>query len=113
MFLCTLCILWRLKENKIFDKNGRFEKYESSVRYEPEDPPKYNIQNDRPIEVKKGSIVMFDGSFVHYSNHNHSDIRRHAFTMHIVESSSEWDKSNWLQRTHDLPFRQMYKEESY
>ena len=100
----------KAERKKIYDKDGKFERYESKVRYDPEEPPKYTIKNDVPIEVKKGSIVMFDGSFVHYSYHNHSDVRRHAFTFHMIDSSSEWDKENWLQRTPELPFRKMYDE---
>jgi len=96
---------------KVLDKDGNFLNYESSVRYEPEDPQKYEIKGEVPLEMKKGSIVLFDGSFVHYSDHNHSDKRRHAFTMHMVESeNTTWDKENWLQRTEENPFRKMLEQ---
>lgn len=79
----------------VFDDSGKFMGKESEVRYEPENPPKYAIQNQVPLDVKKGSVVMFDGAFVHFSDHNYSDKTRHAFTMHIVESkNTTWDEGS-------------------
>lgn len=101
----------KAQRKEILDKNGKFEKYESSIRYDPHDPPKYDIKDPVPLEMKKGSIVLFDGAFVHYSDHNYSDRRRHAFTMHMVEShNSTWHKENWLQRTPENPFRKMLEQ---
>mmetsp|Transcript_20024 Transcript_20024/g.17699 ORF Transcript_20024/g.17699 Transcript_20024/m.17699 type:complete len:96 (+) Transcript_20024:771-1058(+) len=92
-------------------KNNKFSHYESSVRYDPGEPPKYTLKNEVPLEMKKGSIVLFDGKFVHWSDHNYSDKKRHAFTMHMVESEkTTWHKENWLQRTDENPFRQMLKQ---
>ena len=101
---------WKAKREKIYDKDGKFLRLESTVFYEPEGLPKYEIKNDVPLEAKKGSIVLFDGGFTHYSNHNYSTKSRHAVTLHMVEADAEWDKENWLQRTPDLPFRLHYEE---
>ena len=96
---------------EIVDENGKFSHYESSIRYDPKEPPKYKIENEVPLEMGKGSIVLFDGAFVHYSDHNYSDKKRHAFTLHMVESeNTTWDKENWLQRTPENPFRKMIEQ---
>eukprot|EP00345_Euplotes_harpa_P010772 CAMPEP_0168334420 /NCGR_PEP_ID=MMETSP0213-20121227/10258_1 /TAXON_ID=151035 /ORGANISM="Euplotes harpa, Strain FSP1.4" /LENGTH=182 /DNA_ID=CAMNT_0008339063 /DNA_START=507 /DNA_END=1055 /DNA_ORIENTATION=- len=100
----------KAERKKVYDENGKFLRYDSSIRYEPEEPPKYKVENDVPLEMNKGSIVLFDGAFVHYSNHNHSNKRRHAFTMHMFEGTAKWDEGNWLQRTPENPFRYMYDQ---
>mmetsp|Transcript_10134 Transcript_10134/g.9998 ORF Transcript_10134/g.9998 Transcript_10134/m.9998 type:complete len:166 (+) Transcript_10134:579-1076(+) len=102
----------KAKRTEIKHQDGSFSHYESSVFYEPENPPEYTIENEVPLEMKKGSIVLFDGSFVHYSDHNYSNKKRHAFTMHMVETKDTvWSKDNWLQRTPDNPFRLMLEQD--
>lgn len=101
----------KAERQPIMGEDGKFSHYESKVRYDPEEPPKYEIKDQVPLEMKKGSIVLFDGAFVHYSDHNYSDMRRHAFTMHMVETQDTvWDQENWLQRTEDTPFRLMLEQ---
>jgi phytanoyl-CoA hydroxylase len=50
------------------------------------------------VEVPAGSLVMFNDHMPHFSSQNRSENSRHAFTMHVVESGSDWSKENWLQR---------------
>jgi ectoine hydroxylase-related dioxygenase (phytanoyl-CoA dioxygenase family) len=50
-----------------------------------------------PLEVKKGSLIVFNGLLPHFSAPNISDTSRHAFTLHITCGSSEYAKENWLQ----------------
>lgn len=101
----------KAERKEVYDDNGKLVKRDSKVSYDPEEPPKYTIKDDVPLEMKKGSIVLFDGAFVHYSKHNYSNKRRHAFTIHMVESKeTTWDKGNWLQRTPEVPFRKMFEQ---
>jgi phytanoyl-CoA hydroxylase len=61
-----------------------------------------------PIEVTKGSIVVFHGDLVHFSHANCSSLQRHAYTFHIIESQDcIFEKDNWLQRT-DYPFDYLF-----
>jgi phytanoyl-CoA hydroxylase len=70
--------------------------------------PVFDISGAVPLEVKKGSIVILDGSFVHYSGHNYSERSRHAFTLHVVEGrNTKWEADNWLLRPDHFPFRLM------
>ena len=56
------------------------------------------------VEVPAGTLVLFSDHMPHYSATNRSAASRHAFTMHIRESSDHWNPANWLQR-HGEEFR--------
>ena len=51
----------------------------------------------QPLEVKAGSLIVFNGNLPHYSGPNRSAKSRHAFTLHITSANAEYDKHNWLQ----------------
>lgn len=50
-----------------------------------------------PLEVKKGSLVVFNGLLPHFSAPNLSDKSRHAFTLHMTCATSQYAQENWLQ----------------
>ena len=73
--------------------------------YEPKESPKYDTTNAVPLEAKKGDIILLHGDFVHFSHDNTSNLQRHAYTLHIVESRNhQWEQDNWIVRR-DIPFR--------
>lgn len=85
----------------IKDKNG----IEKTV-YNKDIKSTYNIEGAIPLEAKKGSVLVFDGDFVHFSFANYSDNDRHAYTLHCVETSNTiWEEDNWLQRPKNNPFK--------
>jgi ectoine hydroxylase-related dioxygenase (phytanoyl-CoA dioxygenase family) len=49
------------------------------------------------LEVKAGSLVVFNGVLPHFSEANRSDTSRHAFTLHITSARAEYSAHNWLQ----------------
>jgi phytanoyl-CoA hydroxylase len=51
----------------------------------------------KALEVKKGTLVVFNGLLPHFSAPNLSDKSRHAFTLHITCAKTEYHKENWLQ----------------
>lgn len=51
----------------------------------------------KPLAVKAGSLVVFNGALPHFSEANRSQHSRHAFTLHITSGQSEYDVLNWLQ----------------
>lgn len=74
--------------------------------YNNEIKPTYSTEGAVPLEVKKGSIVLLHGDFVHFSEANTSELERHAYTLHIVETDNHiWEKDNWLQRPKENPFK--------
>jgi phytanoyl-CoA hydroxylase len=50
------------------------------------------------VEVPAGSMVFFNDHMPHYSSRNTSDNSRHAFTLHVAETTTQWHRNNWLQR---------------
>jgi phytanoyl-CoA hydroxylase len=57
------------------------------------------------LEVKAGTMVVFDGLLPHASAPNRSERSRMAYTLHVVEGRATWWPGNWLQRRADLPAR--------
>ena len=51
----------------------------------------------KALEVKKGTLVVFNGELPHFSAPNLSDKSRHAFTLHITCGTTEYATENWLQ----------------
>ncbi|MFC3094921.1 phytanoyl-CoA dioxygenase family protein [Alteromonas sediminis] len=49
-----------------------------------------------PLEVKAGTLVVFNGVLPHFSSANRSNTSRHAFTLHITCAQSEYHEHNWL-----------------
>jgi phytanoyl-CoA hydroxylase len=55
----------------------------------------------RPLEVKAGTLVVFDGLLPHASAPNRSAQSRLAYSLHIVSGRAVWSPLNWLQRRAD------------
>lgn len=58
-----------------------------------------------PLEVRKGTLIVLHGLLPHRSLENKSDKSRHAYTLHVISTNSNYPKSNWLQRSPDMPLR--------
>ena len=59
----------------------------------------------RPLEVKAGTLVVFDGLLPHASAPNRSAQSRLAYSLHIASGRAAWSPLNWLQRRADDPAR--------
>lgn len=57
-----------------------------------------------PVEVKAGTLVVFQGLLPHYSAPNRSTKSRQAYTLHVTDGQSEYASENWLQ-ANTLPLR--------
>ena len=51
------------------------------------------------LEVKKGTLIVFNGLFAHLSAANHSAQSRHAYTLHAVSRQAHYPSTNWIQRS--------------
>ena len=58
-----------------------------------------------PIDVKKGTLVLLHGLLPHLSGPNTSDHSRHAYTLHVIDGTTSYPESNWLQRRPEMPAR--------
>ena len=58
------------------------------------------------LEVTKGTLIVFNGTFPHLSEPNRSAASRHAYTLHAVSGAAHYPEGNWIQRSKptDLPF---------
>lgn len=63
-----------------------------------------NEDSGIPVEVKAGSILVFQGRLPHYSAPNRSNKSRQAYTLHVTDGTTQYAKENWLQST-ALPLR--------
>jgi len=54
-------------------------------------------QSAQPLEVKKGTLVVFEGVLPHFSAPNLSDHSRHAYTLHLTCANTNYARENWLQ----------------
>ena len=62
-----------------------------------DDMPWPDDNNAKPLEVKKGTLVVFNGLLPHFSAPNLSDKSRHAFTLHVTCADTQYATENWLQ----------------
>jgi phytanoyl-CoA hydroxylase len=56
------------------------------------------------VEVKAGTLVVFQGLLPHYSAPNRSSSSRQAYTLHVTDGACDYSTNNWLQAK-DLPLR--------
>lgn len=70
--------------------------YDNTELVKLSDKPWPADEDAKPLEVKKGSLVIFNGLLPHFSAPNLSDKSRHAFTLHMTCASSQYAKENWL-----------------
>ena len=70
-----------------------------------DDTPWPRIDDALPVEVERGTLVVFDGLLPHYSAPNRSAKPRHAYTLHVVDGAARYAAGNWLQRPTTFPAR--------
>lgn len=87
-----------LKELHYRDSNGR-------MAFKTLDGTPWPENATVAVEVKAGSVVIFDGRAPHLSGANLSDKSRHAYTLHVIDRKSHYPAENWLQRSAALPLR--------
>ena len=69
------------------------------------DESPWEISKLIPLEVKAGTMIVLNGLLPHMSYANRSERTRHAYTMHLIEGKADYPKSNWLQRSTEMPLR--------
>ena len=84
----------------------RYVRRDDGFVTEPLDATPWPSGDDiRPLEVKAGTLVVFDGLLPHASAPNRSAQSRLAYSLHIVGGRTAWSPLNWLQRRADDPAR--------
>jgi phytanoyl-CoA hydroxylase len=60
-----------------------------------------------PLEVSTGALVVLHGLLPHWSDVNRSATSRHAYSLHCISAAADYPAWNWLQRSADLPLRNL------
>lgn len=58
-----------------------------------------------PLEVSKGTLIVLHGLLPHCSFANRSPRSRHAYTLHLLATHTNYPADNWLQRSAEMPLR--------
>lgn len=61
------------------------------------DLPEDKEEDYKVVECKAGSLILIHNSVLHKSENNVSNKSRFAYTFHVIDGTTEYDKLNWLQ----------------
>jgi phytanoyl-CoA hydroxylase len=75
------------------------------TRFEVIDDAPWPEEKLRPLEVRKGTVIVLHGLLPHLSRENRSPKSRHAYTLHVIDAPADYPKDNWLQRSAEMPLR--------
>jgi phytanoyl-CoA hydroxylase len=97
--------LWAVPGGHVLPAKNRFRRHGDGTRMEVLDESPYDTSQAVPLEVKAGTVIVLHGTLPHASAPNTSDKSRHAYTLHILDSSADYPADNWLQRPAEMPLR--------
>eukprot|EP01036_Dinobryon_divergens_P024687 gene24687-33159_t len=82
-----------------------------STEFVPVELPNWTeqLKDAVPLLISRGSLVILHSAVIHYSNENHSEYPRHAYSIHVVDGKEgvHYPKDNWLQRPEEHPFQEI------
>ncbi len=88
--------LWVEPEGHKGPLRERFNRSGSDTKMQPLSDKAWPIDTGVPVEVKAGSLVIFQGKLPHYSAPNRSNKSRQAYTLHVTDGRTEYAVENWL-----------------
>ncbi|MFN2579108.1 MAG: phytanoyl-CoA dioxygenase family protein [Pyrinomonadaceae bacterium] len=98
--------LWAIPGEHKLGLKSRFIRAEGGgTRFEILDDLPWPQEKLQALEVEKGTLVVLHPLLPHLSRENRSANSRHAYTLHIIDASSSYPASNWLQRSKEMPLR--------
>lgn len=98
--------LWVIPGGHVAPLKSRFKKsLEGGTYFEVYDTTPWDLSKRIPLEVKKGGLVILHSRVPHMSECNLSDKSRHAYTIHLIDATSDYPADNWLQRPENMPAR--------
>lgn len=81
----------------------RMLRHDNQISFEHYDASAWPEEKSIPLPVKKGTLILLHGRVPHKSKANLSDISRHAYTLHLVDTTLPYPKQNWLQWANGIP----------
>lgn len=97
--------LWAIPGGHLTPLKLRFVLKEGKPTMLTFDNTPWDLKPMIPLEVKKGTLIILHGHLPHMSYANRSPKSRHAYTLHVIDSSSDYPKDNWLTRDPSFPFK--------
>jgi phytanoyl-CoA hydroxylase len=98
--------LWAIPGGHKLGLKSRFVRAEGGgTRFEVIDETIWPEEKLQPLEVRKRTLIVLHPLLPHMSRENRSEKSRHAYTLHVIDASSNYPKSNWLQRSAEMPLR--------
>jgi phytanoyl-CoA hydroxylase len=98
--------LWAIAGGHKLGLKSRFMRAEEGgTRFESFNDSPWPEQRLQPLEVKQGTLIVLHGLLPHLSRENRSPQSRHAYTLHVIDASSEFPANNWLRRSAEMPLR--------
>ncbi len=85
----------------------RYVRQGNELIFKELDGTSYPTQKEVFLEVPQGSVILLHGLLPHASSANHSPFTRQAYTLHLIDGKSMYEKENWLQETESMPFQQL------
>ena len=96
--------LWAIRAGHKLGLKSRFVRADDrGTRFEIFDDTPWPQEKSEPLEVKKGTLIVLHPLLPHLSPENTSARSRHAYTLHVIDSSVNYPKENWLQRGPEIP----------
>jgi phytanoyl-CoA hydroxylase len=97
--------LWALPGGHRLGLKKRFVRNAPGVEFRVLDNTPWPDTGLVPLEAPKGTLVLLHGRLPHQSGPNRSSRSRHAYSVHIIDATSNYPADNWLQRGSSLPLR--------
>jgi len=98
--------LWAIPGGHKLGLKSRFVRAEGGgTRFEIFDDTPWPLEKLKPLEVEKGTLIVLHGLLPHLSRENRSSRSRQAYSLHVIDASSNYPGDNWLQRSAKLPWR--------
>jgi phytanoyl-CoA hydroxylase len=98
--------LWAIPGGHRLGLKSRFVRAEGGgTRFEVIDDTPWPERQVQPLEVKRGSVIVLHPLLPHLSRKNRSPRSRHAYTLHVIDTSVHYQENNWLQRSAEMPLR--------
>ncbi len=88
--------LWALPKAHRGPLKNKFMRHESGFRFAHEKRVDWPRENYLPLEAKAGDVIVLHGLLPHFSEKNRSDTTRFAYTLHFIDRSCHYERTNWL-----------------
>lgn len=90
--------LWALPGGHHSPVHTYFIRQNKELVFDKQYDPDWDESLLKPLEVKRGSLVILHSRLPHVSYANRSSQSRHAFALHLISGESHYSSKNWLQK---------------